>query len=54
MQRVPGGRKEAWWDLIDDTWVPALDVTFAGGVRYYVERLAAQYRDGMELVVADP
>jgi hypothetical protein len=54
MQRVPGGRKEAWWDLVSDEWVPALDVTFAYGVRYYVERLAAQYRAGKELVVVYP
>jgi hypothetical protein len=51
---VPGGRKEASWDLENDEWVPALDVTFQGGVRYYVERLAAQYRAGKELVVVEP
>jgi hypothetical protein len=40
-------------DLVNDEWVPALDVSF-GESRYFVERLAAQYRAGKELVVADP
>ena len=53
MQSVPGGRREAWWDLVNDEWVPALDVSF-GKCRYFVERLAAQYRAGKELVVVDP
>jgi hypothetical protein len=44
---------EAWYDLIDDEWVPALDVTF-GRFRYHVERLVAQYRAGKELVVVEP
>jgi hypothetical protein len=54
MQRVPGGRKEAWWDLVDGEWIPALDVTFKGGVRYRIEGLVAQYRTGKELVLVDP
>jgi hypothetical protein len=53
MRCVPGGRKEAWWDLVNDEWVPALDVSFARG-RYFVERLVAQYRAGKELVVVEP
>jgi hypothetical protein len=53
MECVPGGHVEAWYDLIDDEWVPALDVTF-GRFRYYVERLVAQYRAGKELVVVEP
>jgi hypothetical protein len=54
LQCVPGGHKEARWDLVNDEWIPALDVTFRGGVRYYVERLVAQYRAGKELVVVEP
>ena len=54
MQRVPGGHREAWWDLVNGEWVPVLDVTFGGGIRYCVERLAAQYRAGKELVVVEP
>jgi hypothetical protein len=54
MQCVPGGRKEAWWDLVNDEWIPALDVTFGGGARYRVERLVAQYRAGKELIVVEP
>jgi hypothetical protein len=53
MQCLPGGRKEAWWDLVNDEWIPALDVSFGKG-RYYVERLVAQYRAGKELVVLEP
>ena len=54
MQCVPGGRKEAWWDLVNDEWVPALDVSFKGGVRYRIEGLVAQYRAGKELVLVEP
>ena len=54
MQYVPGGHKEAFWDLVNDEWVPALDVTFGGGARYYVERLVALYRAGKELVIVEP
>jgi hypothetical protein len=39
--------------LVNDEWVPALDVSF-GRKRYFVERLAAQYRAGKELVVVEP
>jgi hypothetical protein len=53
MQCVPGGRREAWLDLTNDEWVPALDVSF-GKKRYFVERLAAQYRAGKKLVVVEP
>ncbi len=53
MQCVPGGRKEAWWDLVHDEWIPALDVSFGKG-RYYVEHLVAQYRAGKELVLVEP
>jgi hypothetical protein len=40
--------------LVNDEWIPVLDVTFACGVRYYVERLVAQYRAGKELTVVEP
>jgi hypothetical protein len=39
--------------LVNDEWVPALDVSFGKG-RYFVEHLAAQYRAGKDLVVVDP
>ena len=54
MQCVPGGHREAWRDLVNGEWIPALDVTFGGGIRYQVERLVAQYRTGKELVVVEP
>jgi hypothetical protein len=54
MQCVPGGHKEAWLDLVNDEWIPTLDVTFGGGTRYRVDRLVAQYRAGKELVVVEP
>jgi hypothetical protein len=53
MQCVPGGRKEAWWDLVNDEWTPVIDVSFGNG-RYFVERLVAQYRAGKELVLVEP
>jgi hypothetical protein len=39
---------------VNDEWIPALDVTFGGGIRYQVERLVAQYRAGKELIVVEP
>jgi hypothetical protein len=38
---------------VNDGWVPVLDVSF-GKRRYFVERLAAQYRAGKKLVVVEP
>jgi hypothetical protein len=55
MKCVPGGEREAWLELVDGEWVPALDVTFAPHIcRYRVEHLVAQYREGKELVVVEP
>jgi hypothetical protein len=54
MKCVPGGHVEAWWELVNDDWVPALDVTFGRGSRYRVERLVARYREGAPLVVVEP
>jgi hypothetical protein len=54
MQCVPGGQREALWTLVDDEWVPRLDVVFSGGCHYFIERLVAQYRAGKELVVVEP
>jgi hypothetical protein len=53
MKCVPGGRVEAWWELSDGSWVPALDVSFRHGARYRVERLAARYRAGDPLTVVE-
>jgi hypothetical protein len=53
IQCVPGGQREALWTLVDDEWVPRLDVAFSGG-HYFIERLVAQYRAGKELVVVEP
>jgi hypothetical protein len=53
MKCVPGGRKEARWEWVDDEWVPTFDVTF-GPFCYFIERLASQYRAGKELVVVEP
>jgi hypothetical protein len=50
MQRVPGGQKEAWWQLENGDRIPVLDVAF-GRARYCVERLVARYRKGADLVV---
>jgi hypothetical protein len=39
---------------VKDEWIPALDITFGGGIRYRVEDLVAQYRAGKKLVVVEP
>jgi hypothetical protein len=53
MQRVPGGHKEALWESEGDgEWVPTVDVFFRS-FRYRIERLAAEYRAGKELVIVE-
>jgi hypothetical protein len=45
---------EAFWTLVDDEWIPRLEVIFEDGGSYFIERLVAQYREGKELVVVEP